>query len=194
MNSLKDPLAASGEELLKKFGSFLRTYKENLENLSGESGINQNNSTNLFRLDYSHDKENLNEFQLIESDNKLLNKILLVFYHLHQEVKRLNQESQNTLQTLIYVEDDISNSGENSELNNDDLMTNAIVKFSFVLEDLLNMKFLVQNSILVANNIIQQMSALYSMEKYIKITAASVFPVNLIITHLLANSNLTKDL
>ncbi|CAO1421142.1 unnamed protein product [Diamesa serratosioi] len=173
MNSLKDPLAASGEELLRKFGSFLRTYKENLENLSGESGISKNNSSNLFRLDYSHDKENLNEFQLIESDNKLLNKILLVFYHLEQEVKRLNQESQNTLQTLIYVEDDISNSGENSDLNNEDLMNNAIVKFSFVLEDLLNMKFLVQNSILVSNNIIQQMSALYSMEKYINITAAS---------------------
>lgn len=78
----------------------------------------------------------------------------------------------------MIVEDEIRSS-ENSNLTNEEATNNVIVKFSYALEDLLNMKFLIQNSIFLSNNVIQQLSALFSMEKYFQISPASCFPSNL---------------
>lgn len=176
MSFLKDPEVQAAESLLRSYGRFLRNYKENLKQLISS---NQSESRKpLFRLKFGENLENVSVFELLESDNKILNKILIVFFHLGTEAKRLDIESKKIIEKLILFSDEI-NSSDNSDLSNEEATNNVIVKFSFALEDLLNMKFLIQNSIFLSVNVIHQFSALFTMEKYFRITPSSCFPSNL---------------
>lgn len=174
MSFLKDPELQAAENLLRSYGRFLRTYKENLKKLSSKS----EKQKNLFKLSFGGQSEKISVFELLESDNKILNKILLVFFHLGNEAKRLDKELKIIIERLIIYDDDIRSS-DNNDLTPEEATNNAIVKFSYALEDLLNMKFLMNHSIFLCVNVIQQFSALFSMEKYFKITPSSCFPSNL---------------
>lgn len=175
MSFLKDPELQAAETLLRTYGKFLRNYKDNLkQRISSKS----DNDKKLFRLKFGENTENVSVFELLESDNKILNKILLVFFHLGNEAKRLNEGSKKITEKLIIIEDEI-NSSDNSNLTPEEATNNAIVKFSYALEDLLNMKFLIQNSIFLSVNVIHQFSALFTMEKYFQIVPSSCFPSNL---------------
>lgn len=176
MSFLKDPEVQVAEKLLRSYGKFLRNYKENLKQRVTSPKTDE--SGKLFHLKFGEDTENVPVFELLDSDNKILNKILLVFFHLGKEAKRLNSGSSKIIEKLIIIEDEIKSS-DNSELTSEEATNNAVVKFSYALEDLLNMKFLIQNSIFLAVNVIQQLSALFTMEKYFQISPSSCFPSNL---------------
>lgn len=175
MSFLKDPEIQAAENLLRSYGKFLRGYKENLRKIISTKSEYKKN---IFQLKFGGKTEKVSAFELLESDNKILNKILLVFFHLGNEAKRLDDGSREIIEKLIIVEDEI-NSSDNSELTQEEATTNAIVKFSYALQDLLNMKFLIQNSIFLSVNVIHQFSALFTMEKYFRITPSSCFPSNL---------------
>lgn len=174
MSFLKDPEVQAAENLLRSYGRFLRNYKEKLRKLSSKS----EKQKNLFRLTFGGRSENISVFELLESDNKILNKILLVFFQLGNEAERLDGELKIIIERLIIFDDDIRSS-ENGDLTQEEAANNAIVKFSFALEDLLNMKFLMNHSIFLCVNVIEQFSALFSMEKYFRISPSSCFPSNL---------------
>lgn len=175
MSFLKDPEAQAAENLLRSYGRFLRSYKENLQRIQSSKSEKEQK---IFQLSSSEQSENISVFELLESENKILNKILLVFFHLGNEAKRLNNGSKRITERLIVIEDEI-NSSDTSNLSPEEAMNNAVVKFSYALEDLLNMKFLIQNSIFLSVNVIHQFSALFTMEKYFRITPSSCFPSNL---------------
>lgn len=175
MSFLKDSDLQAAENLLRSYGRFLRNYKENLKQRITCSQTERNEK--LFHLIFGEKVENLSPFELLDSDNKILNKILLVFFHLGTEAKRLNICSKKIIEKLIVIEDEIKSS-DNSELTPEEATNNAIVKFSYALEDLLNMKFLIQNSIFLSVNVIHQYSALFT-ERYFQISPSSCFPSNL---------------
>lgn len=175
MSFLKDSEVQAAENLLRTYGRFLRNYKANLRLRISSTA---DNDEKLFVLKFGGDTERVSVFELLESDNKILNKILLVFFHLGNEAKKLNRESKKITEKLIIIEDEI-NSSDNTRLTPEEATNNAIVKFSYALEDLLNMKFLIQNSIFLSVNVIHQFSALFTMEKYFQITPSSCFPSNL---------------
>lgn len=176
MSFLKDAELQIAENLLRSYGKFLRNYKENLKQRVTSSKTDKD--LRLFQLKFE-DVEKTQVFELLDSDNKILNKILLVFFHLGREARRLNNGSKRIIEKLIIIEDEIKSS-ENDELTPEEASNNAVVKFSYALEDLLNMKFLIQNSIFLIYNVIHQFSALFTMEKYLSITMDSpCFPSNL---------------
>lgn len=135
MSFLKDPELQSSENLLRNFGRFLRNYKGNLSNRISSS----ENRVKLFQLKFGGDTENVSVFELLESENKILNKILLVFFHLGNEAIRLDNAAKKIIARLIIVEDEIRSS-DNSSLTAEEATSNVIVQFSYALEDLLNMK------------------------------------------------------
>ena len=176
MSFLKDPEQQVAENLLRFYGKFLRNYKESLK--QKVTAQKTENNGKVFQLKFGEDTEIVSVFELLDSDNKILNKILLVFFHLGKEARRLNNESKKIIEKLIVIEDEIKSS-DNNELTPEEATNNVIVKFSYALEDLLNMKFLIQNSIFLSVNVIQQFSALFTMEKYFQISPSSSFPSNL---------------
>lgn len=88
MSFLKDPDLQASETLLRTYGKFLRSYKKNLSDrvISTKS----ENCENLFKLKFGEDTEIVSVYELLQSDNKILNKILMVFFHLGKEAKRLD--------------------------------------------------------------------------------------------------------
>lgn len=175
MSFLKDPEQQAAENLLRTYGRFLRNYKENLRQRVSSEVKNDNK---LFQLTFGEETERIPVFELLESENKILNKILLVFFHLGKEAKRLNNGSKKIIEKLILTQDEI-NSSDNTDLTQEEATNNAIVRFSYSLEELLNMKFMIQNSIFLSVNVIHQFSALFTMEKYFLITPSTCFPSNL---------------
>lgn len=176
MSFLKDPELQAAENLLRSYGRFLRNYKENLRQRVSSATVK--NDCKLFQLTFGEDTERIPAYELLESENKILNKILLVFFHLGKEAKRLNNGSKKIIEKLILTQDEI-NSSDNTDLTQEEATNNAIVRFSYSLEELLNMKFMIQNSIFLSVNVIHQFSALFTMEKYFLITPSTCFPSNL---------------
>lgn len=177
MSFLKDPEAQAAENLLRSYSRFLRCFKDNLVKQGKLSAENQH-SEKLFSLKFGEKTEHISVYELLESENKILNKILLVFFHLGREAKRLQEGARKIIEKLLIVQDEIESS-DNNDLTAEDASNNAVVKFSYALEDLLNMKFLIQNSIFLSVNVFHQFSALFTTEKYFHITPNSCFPSNL---------------
>lgn len=171
MSFIKSSENQMAEDLMKTYGRFLRTFKESINNLTST----RETSNKIFELKHESSPENISIFQLLESENKLLSKILVVFFHLEQEASVLYLEASPIINKLLIIEDEIISTME----SNDDSTESAVLKFSYALEDLLNMKFLIQNSIYLSSNVIQQYGALFSMEKFLHITPSINFPSNL---------------
>lgn len=92
MSFLKDPEVEFAENLLRSYGKFLRNYKEKLK--QRVASLVPDKDGNLFQLNFGEDSENISVFELLESDNKILSKILFVFFHLGEVAKQLNDESK----------------------------------------------------------------------------------------------------
>jgi hypothetical protein len=174
MSFLKSQDVKEAEEVLKAYGKFIRSYKDKTENFIEH----KNNSAKYFRLKNSENPENLSCFELLASENKPLSKVLIVFYHLNKESKKLIKAAREIANNLILIEDEIISLSELEE-NSHDPKSIALAKFSYSLEDLVNMKFLVQNAIYLKINVIQQYCALYSAEKFLHILPSSHFPSNI---------------
>lgn len=173
MSFIKTSENQIAEDLMKTYGRFLRTFKDSISKLTGTTRETSKNK--IFELKHESSPENISIFQLLESENKLLSKILVVFFHLEQEAEQLYIKASPIINKLLITEDEIISTMESS----DDSTESAVLKFSYALEDLLNMKFLIQNSIYLSSNVIQQYGALFTMEKFLHITPSINFPSNL---------------
>lgn len=162
----------AADDLLKQFSKFIRSYKESTGKLISEKSYNEK----FFQLKSDPNPENVSVFQLLESENKLLTRCMIVFYHLNKEARKLIKHSKIIANKLIVIEDEIISV---SEALTEASEENALVKFSYSLEDLFDMKFLIQNAIFLSVNVFQQYCALFSMEKLLQITPTSIFPSNM---------------
>lgn len=178
MNFLKNSDAQAAEDLLKIYGRFIRNYKETTEKLTS-SKPSSKISSNFFQLRNDSLPENVSMIELLQSENKLVTKVLIVFFHLNKEARKLIRHSKLMTNKLIIIEDEIISVNELAGVNGSDPNDDALLKFSYALEDLFNMKFLIQNSIFLSVNVIQQYCALFSIEKFLHITPTSHFPSNL---------------
>lgn len=176
MSFIKTSESQAAEDLMKTYGKFLRNFKESLNKIGVEE---KSSSQNLFLLKHDSSPDNVSVFQLLESDNKLLTKVLIVFFHLNKEAKKLIQNGAPIIKKLTLIEDEIVSAMEANDGLNGDPIEHAIIKFSYSLEELMNMKFLIQNSIYLSANVIQQYCALFSMEKFLHIIPSTQFPSNL---------------
>ena len=170
MNFLKNPDDQAADDLIKEYGRFIRNYQEMTSNLTiGKSVPNQ-----YIQLICDQTPENISMIELLESENKLLTKVLIVFFHLEQQAIFADPNNK-----LIVIEDEIISVNELAGSSGENLQDNALVKFSYALEDLVDMKFVIQNTIYLSVNIFQQYCALFSMDKLLHITPTTTFPSNL---------------
>lgn len=157
-------LIHQAEDQLKLFGKFIDLYDKKLQSLTNATGVKCNKTSPPTSLKYSGTFENLSLPRLIESDNKLLNKILLTFSHLCEESQRLEAECFQTLMKFIFQDEELCAFREDKD--DDGRSTEkCFVKMSESMEFLYEIKLLTQHCILVANNILLQCGAFLTHNK-----------------------------
>lgn len=132
----------SGEQQLKKFSKFLQKHQSILHDLvckspiiiANESGdgncpilINGskkslNSKLNLSaKINFSHEFESISTLELIQSDNKCLNKTVVAFVQLCTEVRKLCQEGKQLLVKCLFANEEII---EHTQKNDDNDIQN----------------------------------------------------------------------
>ncbi|XP_037936689.1 WASH complex subunit 4 [Teleopsis dalmanni] len=159
----------SAEEQLKNFGSFLNNYDAQLANLLNKSKtLNQLscNAEPLVNINYTGNQEQLQLIRLLESD-RLVNKILLTFAYLCEEVDSLVSDSREMQMKFLYLDEDLlavhlddSNSTTGSIIENE----RVLIKMSQCMEFLCNIQFLLQRCTVLGNNILHQCGAFLATE------------------------------
>lgn len=162
---MQKTLIHQAEDQLKLFGKFINSYDQKLQSLNlEESSLKCKQRTHPISLKYSGNIENLQLARLIESDNKLLNKILLTFAHLCQECQKLEAECAQTLIKFIFQDEELCTFRE-GKLNDGISTEKCFLKISESMEFLYEIKLLTQHCILVANNILHQCGAFLAHNK-----------------------------
>lgn len=175
MNFLRNPDDQAADDLIKEYGRFIRGYQEMTSNLT----IGKSTPKQYIQLICDQNPENISMIELLNSENKLMTKVLIVFFHLSKESRKLTKHSKLIANKLVVIEDEIISVNELAGSTGENLQDNALVKFSYALEDLVDMKFVIQNTIYLSVNIFQQYCALFSMDKLLRITPTTQFPSNL---------------
>uniref|UniRef100_A0A1B0BTZ9 WASH complex subunit 4 N-terminal domain-containing protein n=1 Tax=Glossina palpalis gambiensis TaxID=67801 RepID=A0A1B0BTZ9_9MUSC len=168
-------LISSAEEQLKCFGNFLAEHDKTLEDILQHYIIladQQNSLCNepLVKIDYQANREQLSLLRLLESD-RLLNKVLLTFGYLCQEVKNVAKDAKNIQIKFLYLDEELLLILENDRLDGEDLSVDKLnnerllLKMSESMEFLCQMQFLFQRCILLGNNLLHQSGALLANEK-----------------------------
>lgn len=162
-----------GEQQLAAFNEFLSKHDRLLSELRSqnetETTFSKDSIPRLERTQFrpihvqfdTSECENISIFQLIDSENKVLNKLLVVFADLCMEARKLRKSYMNYNVGYLCVDDDLAE----MEVNGVDSMQ-FLAKFSEHFEFFNNIKCYLQRCILVANNIIKQLSALFVEEKF----------------------------
>lgn len=160
---MQETIIHQAEDQLKLFGKFIDEYDKELGALQPESVISKQRSQPI-SLKYSGIFENLQLARLIESDNKLLNKVLLTFSHLCQECQKLEAECSKILMKFIFQDEELCAIREN-KADDGRSTEKCFVKISESMEFLYEIKLLTQHCILVANNILHQCGAFLTHNK-----------------------------
>lgn len=138
----------------------MEKYSKTLEHLSFPDDFTTNKISSVefspVSIDYNSKYENTNLFELIESDNKVINKILIVFGQLCNEIKAMKTESMIFGNNLLYFDEDLSQVTQPNEI---------LIRFSKFLEFLFKVKYFLQRCVAVGENLIKQLSALFEKEK-----------------------------
>lgn len=111
-------------------------------------------------ITYSPKNENISYFQLVDSDNKILNKTIIVFTHLCTSVHSLVEKSHELVQRFLFYDEDLSIAGDKGAEG-----YGNIVKISEILKFLYEIKYFINNCVTVTINITKQMGGLFETEK-----------------------------
>lgn len=153
-------LVISGEQQLKQFSTFLRVHQSTLNNVISKAPIitttcAEKNTLHLqpsSSIGLSYGTENISTIDLIQSDNKCLNKIIVVFVELCMEVRNLTNEGFKLLFILH---------SENTHINHNNYK--EFSKISSLLGVLLQAQQLIERSFVVVFEIIKQFTALFDV-------------------------------
>lgn len=180
MEFQKDQELLEADKVLKSYGRFIRSFNHILlEDPDERMAI----SEKVLHLSINGDKnENIDSIDLLQgSENTVLTKILIVLLHLRHETTKLYKASKEIVQNLMLTQNEIDQNDketdDSSSMSDEERLQKNVEIFSFALEDLLNMKFLIQNIIFVIINLINQLSAMFSSEKsFFCVSQTSFFP------------------
>lgn len=154
---------------MRNFGKFLEKHQKLLSNITTDispqytSNPTAKISSEQFgpiRIKYAGEDENISYFQLIDSDNKILNKILIAFTHLCKSAYTLTDKSQELIQKFLYHDEDLSEvAGEEPTGYGNIIKLSEILKFLFEIKNFLN------QCVAISTNITKQLGALFDIEK-----------------------------
>lgn len=145
-------------------------------------------------IDYSFDSESISTLELVNSNNKCLNKTIAVFVQLCMEVRHLSKVGNSILVKCLFADEELcellnQDDGEieTNVLNNDEqvhglsLSVPVIEKMTQLLEMLFQSQQFIERCIVVISEIIKQFAALFAVESndYINVDHSSLhFQVN----------------
>lgn len=162
---------------MKKYGKFLNDYNESLDKLV-QNLFEYNPAlkpSNIITLSNNDHLEATSVFQIIDSDNKVLCKILISFSALYENVKEIKNEAQHLLHNFVLMDEGLAefetNCTDKSKLKATYLSN---VQFGNVLENLFKVRFFLKYVIEVICSTIQQLGALYEIEKEYINTSKSI--------------------
>lgn len=191
---------------MKNFGSFLQNYNSQLndllrKNYSTSAGLcddEENNDTpvsdvasseehtsimKIITIDYSN-RENINLIDLLRNDNKFLNKILLTYGSLGEEVDYLKSFGNKLLNQFLYSDDNftiINPTCMNEHDDIDQMNENAIImQISKQLELLFTIRHFMERCQHIGDYILKQIIGLcnYDDNKYINIQKSLQYNVS----------------
>lgn len=157
----------SGETQLRQFGQFLSTHDRLLQSLTADDDrynfyhtIGKPDSLKCGPINLEVNRlENLHLFQLANTTNTVLNKIVCVFAQLCAEVRELRQQSDKLQLRFLFVDSKLC--GENGE----DLAPNTlIIRISELLKFFCDIQYLVQRCVVVGSEILRQLAAFFGGE------------------------------
>lgn len=150
-----------GATQIKEFGLFLEDYDVRLQRLSSTSdGDDPPVPTVSIQLDSS--KENLGSIQLIDTDNKILNKILYSFSALCHEVDLLREEFELIVREFLCFDEALDDNTE--QLREDSTIAvdrSSLLAISGKIELLARIKCYFERIVEVAVVIVLQLGALF---------------------------------
>lgn len=191
-------LVISGEQQLKQFSTFLKNHQTVLNNviskcpiIATDDGNNddmrlgpilttaEKNTLHLqpsssIGIHYSYGVEKISTLELIQSDNKCLNKTIAVFVELCMEVRELCKEGNSLLVKCVFANEELFEhlqNDENNSINNpndssiDDisLSVDVINKISTLLGILLQAQQFIERCLIIVSEIIRQFTALFDV-------------------------------
>ncbi|XP_062536621.1 WASH complex subunit 4 [Armigeres subalbatus] len=150
-----------GATQIKEFGMFLENYDVVLRRLSSAvDGDEQSAQTISVQLDSS--KESLSSVQLIDTDNKILNKILYSFSALCHEVDQLKEEFELIIREFLCFDESLDDSTD--QLREDSTVSvdkSSLLAISGKIELLARIKCYFERIVEVAVVIVLQLGALF---------------------------------
>lgn len=161
--------AISGETQLRLFGTFLENHVKLLDNLlvnDDESNYHRNTGKpNLLQcspvaINFDMRQEQLTLFQLVNTNNKVLNKIVCVFGHLCIEAKRLCNLAEQQQLSFLHIDENLIA----GEFNTQQAL---IVKISENLVFLCSVQYLIQRCLVVSIEIFKQLAAFFADSRII---------------------------
>ncbi|GAB0101012.1 WASH complex subunit 4 [Sergentomyia squamirostris] len=154
-----------GEHQLREFGKFLESHNRLLLSLDNDAPVASQHWLNFTKnpttvdYEYSGKCENITLFHLIESDNKVLNKNVIVFTFLCNEIAFLKTEAERLQLNLLYYDEDVA------EVNQDIPPSVTNKKVFGVLQYLFRTKQFLQRCNDVLESTIQQLCAFFDDKK-----------------------------
>ncbi|XP_055688108.1 WASH complex subunit 4 [Lutzomyia longipalpis] len=155
-----------GEQQLRQFGKFLDSHSHLLLSLDGDHSAPERGGTFTkchTTIDYKYrgNCENISLFQLVESDNKVLNKNIIVFAFLSDEIEYLRKEAERLQLNLLYYDEDVA------EGKTDTAPASNVIneKVSTVLEYLCNTRQFLERCNDVLELTVKQFSAFFDDNK-----------------------------
>lgn len=197
----------SGEQQLKQFSKFLQNHQNRLNNLICKSPVITNDLCDRtaypllipaakdtlhlqpgssIGINTSFAQESISTIELIQSDNKCLNKTIAVFVQLCMEVRELCDEGNPLLTKCLFANEEIcdrlQNDAEIPEQNDSiqidevPLSANLIAKMNSQLATLFQAQQFMDRCFIVISEIIRQFSALFDVDTsgYINVDYSSL--------------------
>lgn len=192
-------LVISGEQQLKQFSSFLKNHQTILNNVISKCPIIATDECNNGELrwcpiltcaekntlhlqpsssigiHFSYAAEQISTIDLIQSDNKCLNKTIAVFVELCMEVRELCKEGNSLLAKCVFANEELfenlqnidvingSNHNEFSQIDDISISAEVINKISSLLGVLLQAQQLIERCFIIVAEIIKQFTALFDV-------------------------------
>lgn len=151
-----------GATQIKEFGLFLEDYDVTLQRLASAVGAADDLTVPTVSIQLDSSKENLSSIQLIDTDNKILNKILYSFSALCHEVDQLKEEFELIVREFLCFDESLDDNTE--QLREDSTVAvdrSSLLAISGKIELLTRIKCYFERIVEVAVVIVLQLGALF---------------------------------
>ncbi|XP_063704330.1 WASH complex subunit 4 [Culicoides brevitarsis] len=174
----KNALVFSAQLQLKKYGEFLESYSQSLDTLLDQhSNSRKIGSNSICSVVNDDSNEATTLFQIIDSDNKLLSKIIVTFASLFDDCRQIKVEARELQHNFVLMDESLAEletrCSDKSQLKSTCL---SHVQFGNVLEMLFRVKYFVEHVTNVICLTLRQLAALFEVEKqYLKVSKSIHF-------------------